>query len=730
MFLTLALALVTATAADTVPSGAVRGVVQSDPSGFPVTLAVVEARDRTGTASARAITDSTGAYELRGITPGRHTLFVRHLEHAALSLEVLVPSGAVVPLDLTMRYQPLALDTLHALRAGQIRMGDTIGTARHEVALVDSRALDEGSGMGNALPSPTGPEGTQPDPAEVFQVRGAAADLKLVLLDGAPVYAPFHMGGLMDAFEPGVLRSARLYLGGAPARFDGGLSYVVDLATRGGNAERHALAGSVDVVSSRAVAEGPLPGGATYLASGRVVHGAWIRGVEGRPFPYRYRDGLLRLDVPLAGGVLRATGFGNREGARLEGDHSFAGWQNGAGSIRYRGGVLGEDGELTAAGGSFAAGVRHYGDHLLEQRGYTRRARVALDLSSPLGPARVRYGVSHDFTRVSYEVDEAALGWQPLVRTHSFGATTAAYADASWQPSSRVRLRGGVRGDLFAYSARSTLSPRGAVTWLVGERAALTLAAGRYHQYVRTRPSDRSADGTFADSVRRNVAADLVVAEAKHVSVGLDQELMDGVRLGVEGFYKRFHGVPTLPGRAAYTSGMDVWVRRGVGPVTGWAGYTLSWSWSLLDRGLSAEDFVGRQVLSAGVRAPLGKAGQVRARFQYGSSLSASDLVYGDEATTAASFTGATQQTTALQSAAEPPLAVPDDEYLRVDVELSRTWKPLVAGRRTELTPYFRLINALDQREPLFYQPGPDGKLPRSPSSLPVLPVLGVEWKL
>ncbi|HEX8363487.1 MAG TPA: TonB-dependent receptor [Longimicrobium sp.] len=729
MFLPLALALLVA-AADTVPSGAVRGVVQSDPSGFAVPLAVVEVRDRGGVASARAITDSAGAYAVRGIIPGRHTLHIRHLEHAPLSLEVLVPAGGVVPLDVTLRYQPLALDTLNALRASQIRMGDTVSTSRHDVALVDARALDEGAGMENALPSPAGPEGSQPDPAEVFQVRGAASDLKLVLLDGAPVYAPFHMGGLMDAFEPGVLRSARLYLGGAPARFDGGLSYVVDLATRGGNAERHALAGSVDVVTSRAVAEGPLPFGATYLASGRVVHGAWIRGVEGRSFPYRYRDGLLRVDVPLAGGVLRATGFGNREGARLEGDHSFAGWQNGAGSIRYRGGFLGEEGELTAAGGSFAAAVRHYGDHVLQQRGYTRRARVALDLGSRLGPARLRYGVSHDFTRVRYDVDEAALGWEPLVRTHSFGGTTAGYVDAAWQPSPRLRLRGGVRGDLFAYSARSTLSPRGTVTWMVGDRAALTIAAGRYHQYVRTRPTDDKRDVTFADSVRRNVAADLVVAEAKHVSVGLDQELQEGVRLGVEGFYKRFSGVPTLPGRAAYTSGMDLWVRRGAGRMTGWLGYTLAWSWSQLDRGLSADDIVGRQVLSAGVGASLGTASRVRARFQYGSGLSASRLVGSDGGSAPGSYSAVTRETAALTSAAEPPLSVPDDEYLRMDVELSHTWKPLLAGRRTELTPYFRVINALNQREPLFYQPGPDGKLPRSASGLPVLPVLGVEWKL
>jgi hypothetical protein len=726
VLLNLALALAVASApADTVPTGAVRGVVQSDRSGLPVAMAVVEVRNGAAHPAARSITDSTGAYELRGIGAGRHTLRVHHLEHTPLAMEVLVPGGAVVTLDLALRYRPLALDTVRARRPGEIRMGDTVAAQRQDVAWVDSRALEEGPGLDKALSHPT--EGGSPDPGEVFHVRGSAADLKLVLLDGAPVYAPFHMGGLMDAFEPGVLRSARLYLGGAPARFDGGLSYVMDLSTRGGNAERHSLAGSVDVVTSRGVLEGPLPRGATYLVSGRVVHGAWMRGLEGDDFPYQYNDGLARVDVPLAGGVLRATGFANQEGAKADRDHSFAGWQNLAGSIRYRGGRLGQDGELTVAGGGFKAALRHYGTHVLRQRGFTERGRVALDLGRSAGPVRIRYGAAYDYTQVRYEVDEAALGWVPLVRTHTYGGATAVYVDGAWQPHARLSLRGGVRGDSYRYSPRTTLSPRGAVTWLVGDRAALTVAAGRYHQYVRTRvvAGDDPPD-TFAETVRRNVASELVVASANHVSVGLDQELTDGVRLGVEGFYKRFRDVPTLPGKAAYNSGMELWVRRGTGRLTGWLGYTLTWAWSLEDDGLSADDIVGRQVLSAGLATPLARGTRLSARFQYGSGLSASRILPGSE--DAGAF-GRGEPQNALASASEPLLAVPSEEpYLRLDAELARTWTPLLAGRRTELTPYFRVINALDQREPLFYQPGGEGSR-TAVGGFPILPVLGVTFR-
>jgi hypothetical protein len=707
-------------------------VVRSDPSGLAVVHALVEVRDGNAFPSARALTDSAGGYLLRGIKPGRHTLRVHHLEHEAQSMEVLVSAGVEVNLELALRYRPLALDTVRAFRASELRMGDTIAARRQEVAWVDARALEDGAGLDNALPNPLGsdPGGPPPDPADVFRIRGSAADLKLVLLDGAPVYTPFHMGGLMDAFEPGVLRSARLYLGGAPARFDGGLSYVMDLHTRGGNAERHSMSGSLDVVSSRAVIEGPLPAGATYLASGRAVHGAWMRGLEGDDFPYRYNDGVARLDVPLAGGVLRATGFANREGARTDGDRSFAGWKNVAGSTRYRGGILGDDGELTLAYGGSAAALRHAGDHVLEQRSETQRGRAALDLGRSAGPVRLRYGASFDYTRVRYEVDEAALNERVrLVTTHTYGGSVAGYVDAAWQPMRRVSLRAGVRGDAFRFSPRTTLSPRGSVTWLMGERAALTVAAGRYHQYVRTRkPLDGTPPVTFADSVRMNVASQLVVASANHVSVGLDQELPDGVRLGVEGFYKRFRDVPTLPGKTAYNSGMDLWIRRGAGRVTGWVGYTLTWAWSLQEDALTADDIAGRQVLSAGIGTSLGRLARLSARFQYGSGLSADRLLPDTDA--GAINADPRAQPSSLASSAEPLLTVANDEpYLRLDAELSRSWTPLMAGRRTELTPYFRVINALDQREPLFYQSGTDGQTARPVGGFPILPVLGVQWK-
>ena len=83
--------------------------------------------------------------------------------------------------------------------------------------------------------------------------------------------------------------------------------------------------------------------------------------------------------------------------------------------------------------------------------------------------------------------------------------------------------------------------------------------------------------------------------------------------------------------------------------------------------------------------------------------------------------------------------------FLRLDAEVSRTWSPRLAGRRTQVTPYLRVINALENRDGLFYRyletdddgdstapsAEPTDGVIGSPAiaTLPLVPVLGVTWK-
>ena len=72
----------------------------------------------------------------------------------------------------------------------------------------------------------------------------------------------------------------------------------------------------------------------------------------------------------------------------------------------------------------------------------------------------------------------------------------------------------------------------------------------------------------------------------------------------------------------------------------------------------------------------------------------------------------------------------PDDGFLRLDVELFTQFTARIGGHDFDVRPYLRVINALDQRDALFFyfEPWRDAEL-RPLAERSLLPVLGVEWR-
>ncbi len=203
------------------------------------------------------------------------------------------------------------------------------------------------------------------DTSDVLFMRGSTTDLKLVLLDGAPVYTPFHLGGLLSSFDAFALGGAALHVGGAPARYDCGLSYILDLRTRTPRRDRLRGRAGLDLISGGVALEGPLGGRGQFAISTRTLHDLGVTALGGSHNPYGYRDALGRVDAEIgAGHRISATTFWNRESVRLSLDGrpatpgaalpgpEDASWGNQALTVAYRG-ALGDvtlDGAVSASG--------------------------------------------------------------------------------------------------------------------------------------------------------------------------------------------------------------------------------------------------------------------------------------------------------------------------------------------------------------------------------------------
>ncbi len=101
-------------------------------------------------------------------------------------------------------------------------------------------------------------------------VRGGNPDQNLILLDGAPIYNPFHTAGLFSIFNSNVVNKATLLKGAFPARYGGRISSVLDVRTREGNNKEFAGEIGVGLISGKGTLEGPfLKGKGSFIVSGR-----------------------------------------------------------------------------------------------------------------------------------------------------------------------------------------------------------------------------------------------------------------------------------------------------------------------------------------------------------------------------------------------------------------------------------------------------------------------------
>ncbi len=740
-----ALGFLPATAAtqDTI-SGAVHGRVISAATGTPLAGAAVELR-RSGTYRL-ALTDDQGRYRFARLVPGPTRIVARSLDHAALEAGVVVPANGDVTLDLTLEVRPLLLPPLHASVAGPANFLAAPSISEGELRRAgetELRALDSTPGVSEMGLGGSGQPPDPGDPSSVLYVRGAAADLKLVLLDGAPVYAPFHLSGLMDAFPEGTLERAKLYIGGTPARFDGGLSYVLDLELRGGDEEALRTAGTVDLLGATARAEGPLGEAGRVLAGGRWLHGAGFPALTGgEEMPYGYGDALGRVDLDLGGSHVTATGFWNRESVDLApvqvggGDPpKSAYWGNTAGSVRYRGELGPGTVALTAAHGRFRTQLPIQGQTFTVADGRTRRTRLLASYETEAPRLRWNAGTALDLYHT--ELEQSTVAGDSTVLQSAGGEVFAGYAEAGWLATPTLELRAGLRADYFRPDDEARLAPRASVRWRVAERATLTLAAGRFHQFVRGPESILSADLTGptlgpidaprlddgTDSLAAVDAGSLfAVAGATHLVVGLENELEAGLALGIEGYFKAFDGLPSAERLRA--SGADLWIHQEEGPVRGWVGYSLGWVWT--DDPGEDRRFVGRHLLSGGIESEV-RGFDLGFRVTYGAGLPFSTV--RTSVPDSPAF-GASGDPSSQEEDPAPALSgALDDSYLRLDAEVSRRWELGVGERRIEIAPYLRLLNALDRRDALFYRA--DGEGPGRPAplaSVPILAVFGVAW--
>jgi hypothetical protein len=324
-----------------------------------------------------------------------------------------------------------------------------------------------------------------------LHVRGGASDQVGYVVDGIPVFNPYHSAGTFSAWNPDALSQVDLLASSAAPDAPDVLSGTVSAHTRTPGVHHHTR-GSVSVTQARATIDGPVGNTrAGYLLSvtsafpGLAFHKSEASNLDGDNL-----DGLAKAESPLFDGRLRLLGYGSRnhvETAAGGGDDSstVAPARNAFG---WRSASLGAEWSRAFENRTFT--LRAWfarGDVDAEWSGADSLARVASNrreggavamLAAPMAGGRSTLGVRFQQMGGSYEYraparDSYALDAATPVTTAFVEHARDVFATATIDVS---------LASAFALG-EAYLSPTAQLRWRPSSSFTLTSTAARRHQF-------------------------------------------------------------------------------------------------------------------------------------------------------------------------------------------------------------------------------------------------------
>lgn len=242
------------------------------------------------------ITNDAGYFALASLPPGEYNVEVSYLgfgvrtvelstvddERARISLQPTVLVGEEVVVEGTSTPTPANISAVPGLIDIPLRELSALPVFLGERDLFQSLqwmpGVRQSAEVGGAL-----------------TIRGAETDQNLYLLDGVPVYHPWHTFSLFSTFQEEALKNVQLYKGAFPARYGGRLSAVLDTQMKDGRREEPSVTAAISPISLRSMAEVPLSEEASLMVAGRR---SYLDLIFGRKRPLRTLDGsadTLRL---------------------------------------------------------------------------------------------------------------------------------------------------------------------------------------------------------------------------------------------------------------------------------------------------------------------------------------------------------------------------------------------------------------------------------------------------
>jgi carboxypeptidase family protein len=525
----------------------ITGVVRDSETGEPLPGVLVSLPDHERS----ALSDASGRYILRNVAAGPQHLTVRIIGYTTRTLHALVPRNGILEINVSLRAAPIPLARLEvrtpiAIRA--VEHGDTVFPDQAlSIAAVRNHPLLAEPDVFQALSG--GSVGVDVELPSGIHVRGGAADHTAFLLDGIPVFSPYHVAGTFSAWNPDALSRLHLYTAAPSPDLPDALSGTVGAVTRTPGS-RLRTEGSFSTSQARFTVDGPIGGGAGYLLSLRSAFpGVIAPRREASYLRAETGDALAKFEAPLLGGRVRLLGFEseNEVGAAAVAEEpdiarparntfewtsrSIGGeWLRSCscGSLRLLGWRASSHAHALWVGQDAASMSSSRSDQGL---------LVALQQGTP--GANTVLGLRYQESQTTYDSEPLAAD-RPASLLTARTPVFAAFGRHAHTFGSQLAVDAGVAAAVAAGEVH--VSPRTQMRWRVLPALTMSASFARLHQFAQSVRNPESVFSTlfpaelFVGASRRGVP----VARSDQVILASDYRPWAGVHIGVQAYSRRF----------------------------------------------------------------------------------------------------------------------------------------------------------------------------------------------
>ena len=473
-------------------------------------------------------------------------------------------------------------------------------------------------------------------------VRGGGPDQNLIMLDDAVVYNTGHLFGFFSIFNADAIKNVSLIKGGMPAQYGGRLSSVLDISMKEGNNQKFQTEGGIGLIASRLSIQGPIKKDkSSFIVSARRTY---VDAVA-KPFiskssqfygsGYYFYDLNAKLNYKFneKDRVYLSGYFGRDVFNFVNGRQSLnvkIPWGNATGTLRWNHVFNNKLFANTTAvyndyNFSFSAAQDNFAVKLASG---IRDVSLKQDFDFyPFSQHKIKFGVLYTYHRFTPSVvtgRQDSIEFNPLNAQVKFAHEGALYLQDDWEISKKWNVNAGLRysgfqqiGALKIYQTDANgnrtdstvfkkgsnvktyggLEPRFTLRYSINEETSIKASITRNLQYIHlvsnagtTLPTDLWVPSTY--KVKPQLSWLYAAGLFKNFKNNMFETSLElyfkDMQNQIE--YREGYTPNTISDTEddfvfgkGWSYGSELFINKVKGKLTGWVGYTLSWTWRKFD---------------------------------------------------------------------------------------------------------------------------------------------------